>query len=128
MLLEQFVIQLSEGTVEWVQCHWPVNLEEVVQLVEDHLDHIYPGAGSASLSPYLPLYPHTGWTPRECRSKAWTGVLALGGVQAFLRLMPLDGVKRSLTCYRTYTRHTEYLSKEYISQIWAVIKPQSTKT
>lgn len=81
VVLEQFVTQLPEGTVEWVQCYCPVKIEDSVQLVEDHLVE-YPRAGSTSLSSCSSISSHTGQTPRECRRKAWPGVLR--GVQAFL--------------------------------------------
>lgn len=32
MVLEQFIVQLPEGTAVWVQCHHSVSLDEAVQL------------------------------------------------------------------------------------------------
>ncbi len=55
VVLEQFSMQLSRQTVEWVKCHRPASLEAAIQLVEDHLA-AYGGSSSSSLSPSHSLF------------------------------------------------------------------------
>ncbi|XP_060758551.1 uncharacterized protein LOC132869227 [Neoarius graeffei] len=70
VVLEQFIARLPAGTAEWVQCHRPASLDQVVEQVEDHLAAV-PAAGqqmvatllssSFSLSPSfcVPSSPHS---------------------------------------------------------------------
>ncbi len=61
VVLEQFVAQLPWRTAEWVRCHHPTSLGQVIQLAEDNLA-VCPGVGeprpklslSLSLPPSLP--------------------------------------------------------------------------